>query len=152
MPHVLVLNGPNLNLLGTREPDLYGKETLADIETALLTRFPHVYFTFAQSNHEGELIDAIHRAIENQLEAIIINPGAYAHTSIALLDALRAYRGIKIEVHISNTAARESFRRRSYTASACQGSIVGLGVAGYVLATQWAIDQVSSYPSQVEPQ
>jgi len=131
---VYILNGPNLNLLGTREPEVYGTMTLADIETACRSHADKLGLSieFRQSNHEGELIDWLHDA-NIKASAIIINPAAYTHTSVALHDAVRAIEPPVIEVHMSQTAARESFRHQSYIASAAQGSITGLGLASYLL-------------------
>jgi 3-dehydroquinate dehydratase-2 len=134
-PAVLVLNGPNLNLLGSREPDIYGRESLSDIED-LCRREAAARGLRAdcrQSNHEGQLIDWIHEARAGH-SAIIINPGAYTHTSIALLDALLAVGLPTIEVHLSNIHRREAFRRHSYVSAAAHGIICGLGSHGYVLA------------------
>jgi len=134
---VLVLNGPNLNLLGVREPETYGTETLADIEEACLERAVELglRIEFRQSNHEGQLVDWIQEAREDA-DGIVINPGAFTHTSIALLDALRAADLPVIEVHISNIFRREPFRHRSYTSLAATGVITGLGSHGYLLALE----------------
>ena len=125
MASVLILNGPNLNLLGTRQPEVYGKET-ARLELEM---------QFAQSNHEGALIDLIHEA-RGQHAGIILNAGAYTHTSIALMDAIASVELPVVEVHLSNIHARESFRHRSYIAPVAIGQICGFGVHGYVLAIQ----------------
>ena len=137
---VLVLHGPNLNLLGTREPQIYGRTTLADIDADLraLGKQLGVAVDCFQSNHEGELIDRIQAARLNQA-AIIINPGGYTHTSVALRDALAAVGLPVIEVHLSNVAAREEFRHRSLIAPIAVGSIVGLGAIGYRLALEAAV-------------
>lgn len=134
-PAVLVLNGPNLNLLGTREPDVYGRETLADIESAARARARALSLDldFRQSNYEGELVGWIQEA-RNTCSGIIINPGAYSHTSIAILDALLACDIPIIEVHISNIFKREAFRHHSYVSQAARGVICGLGSQGYLLA------------------
>lgn len=134
-PVIAVLNGPNLNLLGTREPHIYGHETLADIDAAALRRGAALGLAvnFRQSNHEGVLIDWIHAAI-NDAAGLIINPGAYSHTSIALHDALKAFGKPKIEVHLSNIYAREAFRQTSFVSPAVTGVISGLGSEGYLLA------------------
>ncbi len=133
---ILVLNGPNLNLLGTREPDTYGRATLADVEA--LCRDAAAAFGLTadcrQSNHEGELIDAIHEAGKNRFAGIVLNAGAYTHTSIALHDALKAVAVPTIEVHISNIFAREDFRHQSYVAKAAVASLCGFGIDGYRLA------------------
>jgi len=130
---ILLLNGPNLNLLGKRQPGIYGHETLADVEE--MVREEAVNHGFAvearQSNHEGVLVDWIQEARETS-SAIIINPGAYSHTSIAILDALNAFEGVVVEVHISNIHAREEFRHHSYVSHRANAVIVGQGVHGYV--------------------
>jgi len=134
---VLVLNGPNLNMLGKREPHIYGRETLADIEMACRAEAARLKLgiEFAQSNHEGVLVDLIQEAREKNC-GIVINAGAYTHTSVALLDALNSAELPAIEVHISNVYKRESFRHRSYISPAAVGVIAGLGSHGYLLALQ----------------
>lgn len=131
----LILNGPNLNLLGLREPHLYGKDTLNDIEKQVKNRAKslRVDVEFKQSNHEGELIDAIHKC-RNRVNGIVFNPGGYTHTSVALRDAISAIGVPVIEVHLSNIHAREEFRSRSLLAPVCLGQIGGLGSIGYELA------------------
>ena len=132
---ILVLNGPNLNLLGQRQPEVYGHETLADVEracTALADELG-VAVEFRQSNHEGQLIDWIHAA-RGTAAGIVINPAAYTHTSVALLDALTAFDGPVIEVHISNVHKREDFRRHSFVSLRADGVIAGCGTEGYLLA------------------
>ncbi|WP_022835696.1 type II 3-dehydroquinate dehydratase [Salisaeta longa] len=131
---LLILNGPNLNLLGTREPDTYGTTTLGDLQAMLEAAFPDVRFRFVQSNHEGALIDALHAAHQEDYTGVVFNPGGYTHTSVALRDAIAAIQPPVIEVHLSNIHAREPFRQTSRTAGACRGQISGLGVAGYRLA------------------
>ena len=132
---ILVLNGPNLNLLGVREPKTYGSETLADIEEACLERAAalDLALDFRQSNHEGQLVDWIQEARESA-DGIIINAGAYTHTSIAILDALRACELPIIEVHLSNIFAREAYRHHSYISSVARGVICGFGAQSYILA------------------
>ena len=132
---VLVLNGPNLNLLGSREPDVYGTTTLADIQAELtdLAAQSGVAVRFVQSNHEGALIDAVQEA-RATTHGLIINPGAYTHTSIALRDALAAYPQPIMEVHLSNVHKREAFRQHSHVSPLASGIIVGLGPMGYRLA------------------
>ncbi len=134
---VLVLNGPNLNMLGKRQPQIYGHETLADVEEMCREEAERlgVSVEFAQSNHEGVLVDLIQAAREKN-SAIVINAGAYTHTSVALLDALNAAELPAVEVHISNIYKRESFRHRSYISPAAVGVIAGLGIHGYLLALQ----------------
>ncbi len=135
MTRVLVLNGPNLNLLGTREPHLYGAATLADIEAELVTTGEAwgVEVRCVQSNHEGVLIDAIHAARED-CDGIVINPAAYTHTSVALRDALLAAALPTVEIHLSNVAGREAFRQRSLVSDIVVGTIGGFGPYGYRLA------------------
>jgi len=130
-----ILNGPNLNLLGQREPEIYGRETLADVETGCraLAEELGLEIRFLQSNREYELIDWIHAA-RDAAAGIIINPAAFTHTSVAILDALNAFAGPIIEVHISNIHKREAFRHHSYVSGVASGVIVGCGVEGYQLA------------------
>ena len=129
---VIVINGPNLNLLGTREPDIYGHETLADIAAGCqeLGAANGLDVQFKQSNHEGEIVEWIQQAI-NSVDAIVINAAAYTHTSVAIHDALRAFSGYKVELHISNPHLRESFRHVSYVSPAVDAVVAGLGTAGY---------------------
>ena len=143
MKKIIVLNGPNLNLLGTREPEKYGASTLADVETLCKDTAKRLGFDveFLQSNHEGPLIDKIqeaglgHRA--GKVQGIVFNPGAYTHTSVALHDAIAAMSGLPvIEVHISNVHAREAFRHHSYISPVAAGIVVGFGIQGYVLAME----------------
>ena len=133
---VYVLNGPNLNLLGTREPHIYGRATLADVEKLCrATAERHgLAMEFRQSNHEGEIIDWIQEARAAQAAGLIINPAGYTHTSVAILDALAAMDAPVVEVHISNIHAREPFRRRSYVSQTARAVIVGFGIDGYALA------------------
>lgn len=145
MARVLLINGPNLNLLGSREPEVYGRQTLADIETqgsALVTSLGHELVCF-QSNHEGAIIDRIHAARQDGTAFIVINPGAYTHTSVALRDALLGVAIKFIEVHISNVFAREDFRHHSYLTGVAAGLIVGLGTAGYEMALRAACLQLA---------
>lgn len=135
--HILVLNGPNLNLLGTREPEVYGRTSLADIEASCQQTAQALEFdlSFQQSNHEGALVDAIHAA-RGVSDGIVINAGAYTHSSVALRDAIAGIGLPVIELHLSNTHAREDFRHHSYMAAVCLGVIQGFGAAGYPLALQ----------------
>jgi len=142
---IKIINGPNLNLLGTRETEIYGNKSLAYLEEYLVSRNPHISFTFFQSNLEGDIIDHIHQCIKDATP-LIINPGGYSHTSVAIHDALLALKSPKIEVHISNIHQREPFRHHSITAEACDGVIAGLGLEGYVLAVQ-AIESLLSKSS-----
>jgi 3-dehydroquinate dehydratase-2 len=137
---ILVLNGPNLNLLGTRETDIYGLTSLAEIEAGLRAAFPDVTFAFAQHNGEGALVDALHAAERDGLDGVVLNPGAYGHTSVALRDAIAAVSPPVVEVHLSNVHAREAFRRRLVLAPVCAGVITGLGPAGYHLAVHYLRD------------
>lgn len=135
MKTIHILNGPNLNLLGRRQPDIYGRETLDDVAAACkaLGEELGISVELTQSNHEGAIVDQIHEARE-RAAGIIINPGAYTHTSIAILDALNAFEGPVIEVHISNIHKREGFRHHSYVSLRADGVIAGLGTQGYQLA------------------
>ena len=134
--NILVLNGPNLNLLGTREPEVYGTDTLQDIETKLqsIAQENNVKIDFYQSNSETDLIDALHKSKQDDVNFIIINPGAFTHTSIALRDAFLGVNIPFIEVHISNIYCREEFRKKSFLSDISQGLITGLGVSGYEFA------------------
>lgn len=135
-----ILNGPNLNLLGMREPEIYGALTLGEIEQACSAHARDLGFDilFRQSNHEGELIDWLHNANVNA-SAVVFNPAAFTHTSVALHDAVRAIEPPVIEVHLSQTAAREAFRHHSYIAPAARGSITGLGLQSYLLGINAAV-------------
>ena len=141
MANFLLLNGPNLNLLGKREPQHYGHLTLHDIEIQLTSKAEQQKHTLAcfQSNSEGALVDRIHQAMDEQVAFILINPGAYTHTSIALRDALLGTAIPFIEIHLSNVHQREAFRHHSYLSDVASGIIVGLGTLGYELALQAAI-------------
>ena len=139
-PRVLVLNGPNLNMLGTRQPEIYGRETLAEIEALCIekARLLGAGIAFRQSNHEGELIGWIHEARETQ-DAIVINPAGLTHTSLSLMDALIACELPVIELHLSNPHRREAFRHDSYVSKVAAGVICGLGSHGYTLAIEAAV-------------
>ena len=135
MKHIEIVNGPNLNLTGVREPDVYGHETMEQMVERLRTRFPQAELGYYQSNVEGELIDHIQR-VGFSSDGLIVNLGGYSHTSVALRDALLAVPAPKIEVHMSNIFAREQYRHHSLVTSACHGMICGLGLEGYALATE----------------
>ena len=146
--HILLLNGPNLNLLGTREPSVYGHETLADVEARLIASgdAQGAQVTCIQSNAEHELVDAVHQAKLLQVDYILINPGAFTHTSIALRDALLGVAIPFIEVHISNVHAREEFRHHSYLSDVAVGVIAGLGSKGSDFALAFALASATQQP------
>lgn len=135
MKPIFVMNGPNLNLLGLRQPEIYGHETLADVIKQMTQLAAELGLSLQgmQSNHEGQLVDYIHEA-RAQAAGIIINPGAYSHTSVAIFDALNAFDGPVLEVHISNIHKREAFRHHSYVSARAEGVIAGFGTEGYLLA------------------
>ena len=134
---IYILNGPNLNLLGKRQPEIYGSDTLDDVRSLCesTVKDSGVTIDFRQSNHEGEIVDWIHEARQNAA-AIIINPAAYTHTSVAILDALYAFEGPVIEVHLSNIHKREAFRHHSYVSARADAIIAGCGVEGYALSVR----------------
>ncbi len=146
---ILIVNGPNLNLLGEREPEIYGRTTLADIEEMVRAACAawEVGVKAFQSNHEGALIDFLHEH-RKQARGIIVNLGALTHTSYALHDALKAMPAPAVEVHISNIHAREPFRRTSVVAPACRGQISGLGPRGYILAAEWLCAEIGAVPRE----
>lgn len=148
--HVLMLNGPNLNLLGTREPEIYGHATLQDIEKACVAEAQELSIKLEcrQSNHEGELIDWIQES-RGVYDALILNAGAFSHTSIAILDALKALTIPLIEVHLSNIYLREAFRHHSYVSSVATGVICGLGAQGYSVAIEWLGKHLQQSPAPV---
>jgi len=146
-PVLYVLNGPNLNLLGVREPHTYGHETLADVQTICEQAANGATVVFRQSNREGELIDWVQEA-RTEATALVINPAGYGHTSIALLDALKALTIPVVECHLSNPAAREEFRRHSYVSLAATGVIAGFGAQSYELAVQAALRLARERASQ----
>lgn len=145
MKKILVLHGPNLNLLGVREPSVYGATSLADVNKSMTDKAnaAGIALTHQQSNHEGELIAAIHQALNDKIDYIIINPAAFTHTSIALRDALSAVAIPFVEVHISNIFAREPFRHQSFLSDIALGVITGFGVKSYSLALQAIIDEIN---------
>lgn len=144
-PRILVLHGPNLNLLGTREPEIYGRDTLASIHEAMAARAraSGAMLESFQSNHEGELIDRVQSARTQGVDFIVLNPAGYTHTSVALRDALAAVAIPFIEVHLSNVHAREAFRRHSYFSDIAVGVIAGLGAQGYLLALEAALARLA---------
>ncbi len=144
MAHIRVLHGPNLNLLGTREPEVYGSDTLDDINQRLEAQAGRadVEISFLQSNAEHSLVEAIQAGLTDKVDYFVINPGAFTHTSIAIRDAFSAVDIPFIEVHLSNVYAREHFRQHSYLSDIAQGVILGLGAQGYELALQAAISQL----------
>ena len=135
MKKILIINGPNLNLLGRREPEIYGHVGFETYYAELKRQFPEVSFDYYQSNHEGFLIDKLQEA-EGSYDGVVMNPGAYAHTSIALADCIRAVHIPVVEVHISDISQREPYRRHSFTAEACVGCISGKGLEGYALGVR----------------
>ena len=140
---ILVINGPNLNMLGIREPNHYGKETYADLINKIKTHCDGICeLEFKQSNHEGALVDFIQSAYFEHFDGIVINPGAYTHTSIALLDAVKSIMIPTVEVHISDVSSREDFRQISYIRTACIKTISGKGTDGYLLAIDTLIDYI----------
>ncbi|OOB79769.1 MAG: type II 3-dehydroquinate dehydratase [Epulopiscium sp. Nuni2H_MBin001] len=134
--HFCIINGVNLNMLGTREPHIYGTETLDDLELMLREHVKDVELTFFQSNIEGEIVNCIHECYHNKIDGIVINPAAFTHYSYAIADAIKGVDIPTIEVHISNIHKREAFRQHSVTASSCIGSISGFGFSGYRLALE----------------
>ena len=146
MPKVLVINGPNLNLLGTREPEIYGATTLAEVEDSLRAQGEAlgVELSCFQSNHEGAIVDRIHAARTDGTRFVVINPGAYTHTSVAIRDAFSGVQLPFCEVHISNVHKREAFRHHSYLSDIAVGVMAGFGVMGYTLALEFVIAQLDA--------
>jgi 3-dehydroquinate dehydratase-2 len=140
--NISIINGPNLNLLGTREPQVYGSQTFEQYLDNLKSTFPEVQFSYFQSNVEGELINAIQAAREN-CAGIVLNPGGYTHTSVAIGDAISSIETPVVEVHISNVHAREEFRKISHVSAKCKGTITGLGMKGYELAVRYLLEHAS---------
>lgn len=136
MKHILILNGPNINMTGLREKSVYGAKTFDDLMQEIQQEADRLgcQVRFQQSNHEGDLIDALQKAYFDGLDGVVFNPGGYTHTSVALHDAIASVPIPTIEVHMSNVHAREEFRHKSMTASACRGQIVGFGFYGYIMA------------------
>ena len=139
MKNILILNGPNLNLVGLREPEIYGSTSLLDMFAELKTQFASANIEYLQSNHEGVLIDSLHEWGYKENAGIVLNAGAYTHTSIALADAISAITNPVIEVHISNIYEREDFRHHSYLTKVCAHHIIGQGIAGYQQAIEWLL-------------
>ena len=137
---IVIINGPNLNLLGKREPDVYGTASFDDFYTSLVALYPDVEFEYFQSNIEGELINELQR-VGFTASGIILNPGGYTHTSVAIGDTVAAITTPVVEVHISNVHAREDFRKISHVSAKAAGSIVGLGLKGYQLAVEWFVNK-----------
>jgi 3-dehydroquinate dehydratase-2 len=140
--NIAIINGPNLNLLGRREPGIYGSETFEDYYQSLIKTFPNVQFTYFQSNIEGELVSELQR-VGFDFDGIVMNPAAYTHTSVAIGDAIAAIKAPVVEVHISNVHAREDFRKISHVSAKAAGSIIGLGLKGYELAVAYLISHTS---------
>lgn len=137
MARILIINGPNLNLLGVREPDIYGKVTMEDYIEAIKADYPHVEIDYYQSNHEGDIIDKLHEdGFANDLNGIVLNAGAYTHTSLAIADAIKAIKVPVVEVHISNVHSREAVRHTSMISGVCRGVIAGFGLDSYRLAIE----------------
>lgn len=142
---IYIINGPNLNALGKRQPDIYGYDTLEDIHKSLCKEFPGTEFIEFQSNCEGEIIDTLYKAFDDkECMGVVVNPGAYAHYSYAIADAIRSIDKIVVEVHISNIHAREEFRSNTVTGSAASAIITGAGTYGYNLAVQYLLHQSST--------
>ncbi|HTI92235.1 MAG TPA: type II 3-dehydroquinate dehydratase [Puia sp.] len=138
--HIAIINGPNLNLLGLREPEVYGSQTFEHYYDSLRAKYPAIEFSYFQSNVEGELINELQR-VGYSVDGVIINPGGYTHTSVAIGDAIAAIPAPVIEVHISNVHAREEFRRLSHVSAKAKGTIAGLGLKGYELALRWFLPE-----------
>ena len=142
---IMIINGPNLNMLGIREKDIYGTFTYEDlckyIETYPNYKEKDIDFTFLQTNHEGEIVDYLHKAYTEKYDGIVLNAGGYTHTSVAIHDAIKAVSIPTVEVHISNIHAREEFRKVCMTSPACVGQIIGLGKLGYVLAVVYLTEE-----------
>lgn len=136
MKRILIINGPNLNLLGTREPGIYGSQTMDIVITGLRQRYPDIELLYYQSNHEGDLIDRIHAADKEEISGIVLNAGAYTHTSLAIADAIAAVSVPVVEVHISNISSREPIRHNSMITPVCRGIIAGFGTDSYRLAIE----------------
>ncbi|MDX2248611.1 MAG: type II 3-dehydroquinate dehydratase [Bacteroidia bacterium] len=138
---ILIINGPNLNMLGRREPEIYGKETFEDILSELSTRFQGIEILYFQSNHEGDIVSRIQETLDENLAGLVLNMGAYTHYSYAIFDALNMVKALKVEVHLSHLYSREPFRHKSVISPACQGMISGLGKMGYRMAIEWIVEK-----------
>lgn len=138
---ILIINGPNLNMLGRREPEIYGKETFEDILGELRSRFPDIEILYFQSNHEGALVERIQETLDEGLAGLVLNMGAYTHYSYAIFDALNMVKTLKVEVHLSHLYSREPFRHKSVISPACQGMISGFGKMGYRMAIEWIVEK-----------
>ncbi|MEZ4825864.1 MAG: type II 3-dehydroquinate dehydratase [Bacteroidia bacterium] len=138
---ILIINGPNLNMLGRREPEIYGSETFEDILNELRSRFSQIEILYFQSNHEGDLVERIQKTLDENLAGLIVNMGAYTHYSYAIFDALNMVKIPKIEVHLSHLYTREAFRHKSVISPACQGMISGFGKMGYRMAIEWLVEK-----------
>lgn len=145
---IAIINGPNLNLLGTREPTIYGDTSFEAFYETLQKKFPDIQFHYYQSNVEGELINELQR-VGFDFEGILLNPGGYTHTSVALGDCIAAIKTPVIEVHISNIHSRESFRQISHISAKCRGTIAGLGLEGYALGVRYFIDATPSREKKI---
>jgi 3-dehydroquinate dehydratase-2 len=138
---ILIINGPNLNILGKREPEIYGTTTLSDIENRLKEKFPKAKLEFFQSNSEGPIVEALQKALDGSVDGVVLNPGAFTHYSYAIRDAVASLKVPVIELHLSNVYAREEFRRESVIAAECKGVIAGFGARGYELAVEFLLQQ-----------
>jgi 3-dehydroquinate dehydratase-2 len=138
---ILIINGPNLNILGKREPEIYGTTTLSDIENRLKEKFPKAKLDFFQSNSEGPIVEALQKALDGSIDGIVLNPGAFTHYSYAIRDAVASLKVPVIELHLSNVYAREEFRHESVIAAECKGIIAGFGARGYELDVEFLLQQ-----------
>jgi 3-dehydroquinate dehydratase II len=142
MKKLMVINGPNLNLLGQREPEKYGELTLKDLEARMTSRYQNVLFDFRQSNLEGDIVGFIHEAAKDGVDGVLINPGGFSHTSVAILDAITSVDTPIVEVHLTNLCKREDFRQKLITGSACLGVIQGGGFSSYISGAQLLLDNI----------
>lgn len=137
--NILIINGPNLNMLGRREPGIYGTKSMEQVMYELQRQWPDIHFTYRQSNHEGDLIDWLQDTLSENIDGIILNAGGYTHTSVAIRDAVAMCQAPVVEIHISNIYAREEFRHTSLLTDVCAHTIIGHGTDGYAEAVQWII-------------